>query len=560
MKTKLFLFLIFTMLFSISFAEENTINLMIDGNQVTYSNQLGYPFIDESNRTQMPLRACLDTYGAETLWDSDNNMVITVKNDIMLRIPIGQNHIFKNSEKIEIDSPAQIVNGRTYLPIRAVMEAFECTVEWDNATKTIVVTQNDFSGEKNNASSETHNEAVLLNTHTTQLPDTFDARNVFGSTPVKNQRHTGACWAFATNAVLETTLAKEASYDFSEDNIIYNNDAYSHYTSGGSTFSVFGYLSGWRGPVLEKDDKFLDYKSNPDAEVVKHVQEIEFIDSDIETLKMAIQKYGAVQHSFFFNQSSHFFNEDTNAYFLSHTDEEYTNHIVALVGWDDNYSKENFTSPPEKDGAFIAKNSWGSAFGDHGYFYISYEDPFFNNINNLSTVFTRVEDPDNYDHIYQYDDAGYTNGLGYDDSEAWFSNVFDKQSENEVLEAVSFYTLDKNSNYWLYYVDEFDTVADFERINYIGGGSIKNPGYHTIDFDSIPLSATGKFAVIVAIETPGTKYPIAIEMPNKGAEDAQAEYFQSFMSYGGYHWSDTAMHYNNSNVCLKAFTTESLIQ
>lgn len=49
-------------------------------------------------------------------------------------------------------------------------------------------------------------------------------------------------------------------------------------------------------------------------------------------------------------------------------------HDVVVVGWDDNFPKENFTIQPEGDGAFICKNSWGEEFGDDGYFYVSYYD------------------------------------------------------------------------------------------------------------------------------------------------------------------------------------------
>ena len=47
---------------------------------------------------------------------------------------------------------------------------------------------------------------------------------------------------------------------------------------------------------------------------------------------------------------------------------------MAIVGWDDNYSKTNFASAPAGNGAFIIRNNWGTAFGEDGYFYVSYYD------------------------------------------------------------------------------------------------------------------------------------------------------------------------------------------
>ncbi|MBR4451590.1 MAG: hypothetical protein IKS39_07140 [Clostridia bacterium] len=54
-----------------------------------------------------------------------------------------------------------------------------------------------------------------------------------------------------------------------------------------------------------------------------------------------------------------------------------TNHEVEIVGWDDNYSKNNFKVKPKNDGAWLIKNSWGTegeGTGDKGYFWVSYYD------------------------------------------------------------------------------------------------------------------------------------------------------------------------------------------
>ncbi len=63
-----------------------------------------------------------------------------MKGDIKVEVPIEQKYIIKNGEKIETDTAAKIVNGRTFLPIRAVIEAFGSTVEWDKSLKTVVIT------------------------------------------------------------------------------------------------------------------------------------------------------------------------------------------------------------------------------------------------------------------------------------------------------------------------------------------------------------------------------------------------------------------------------------
>lgn len=54
--------------------------------------------------------------------------------------------------------------------------------------------------------------------------------------------------------------------------------------------------------------------------------------------------------------------------------DKYADHEITIVGWDDNYSKDNFSVTPPGNGAFLVKNSWDVDWGDSGYFYISYYD------------------------------------------------------------------------------------------------------------------------------------------------------------------------------------------
>ena len=54
-------------------------------------------------------------------------------------------------------------------------------------------------------------------------------------------------------------------------------------------------------------------------------------------------------------------------------------HAVLIIGWDDNYSKENFAEgihKPDNNGAYICLNSYGKDYGKNGTFYVSYEDIF----------------------------------------------------------------------------------------------------------------------------------------------------------------------------------------
>ena len=122
-----------------AFADEVVI-INIDSVKVEFTEELGFPFIDENNRTQVPFRAALQKFRAEVDWDNETRTAIASKDEIVVKVPIGENYILKNDEKIDVDTASRIVNDRTYLPIRAVIEAFGSDVEWDGALKTVVVT------------------------------------------------------------------------------------------------------------------------------------------------------------------------------------------------------------------------------------------------------------------------------------------------------------------------------------------------------------------------------------------------------------------------------------
>ena len=121
-----------------AFADEIIIN--IDSVKVEFNDDLGFPFIDENSRTQVPFRATLEKYGAQVDWNNDDRIAIAVKGETVVEIPIDKNYIIKNGDEIAADTAARIVNGRTYLPIRPVLEAFGSEVQWDSQLNTVVIT------------------------------------------------------------------------------------------------------------------------------------------------------------------------------------------------------------------------------------------------------------------------------------------------------------------------------------------------------------------------------------------------------------------------------------
>ena len=124
---------------SVVFANSEII-IRIDSEKVEFNEDLGFPFLDENSRTQVPFKATMEKYGAEVEWDNENQTAIAKKGDITVKVPIGEKFIFKNDEKIATDAAALVKSGRTYLPIRPVIEAFGSEVQWDSNLNTVVIT------------------------------------------------------------------------------------------------------------------------------------------------------------------------------------------------------------------------------------------------------------------------------------------------------------------------------------------------------------------------------------------------------------------------------------
>lgn len=117
-----------------------SVNVSVNGTPVAFSSATGTPFLDQNGRTQVPLRVTMEAMGATVGWDNAARTATVSKGSVSIRIPIGTSFILVNGVKKSNDTTAQIVNGRTYLPIRIVAESLSATVNWDNSTKSVQIT------------------------------------------------------------------------------------------------------------------------------------------------------------------------------------------------------------------------------------------------------------------------------------------------------------------------------------------------------------------------------------------------------------------------------------
>lgn len=106
-----------------------TITILIDDNPVTYSD--AQPFIDEQDRTQVPVRALAEMLNCQVIWNDQTQGVTIIDVDgTVITTKIGDNKIVADGKMIEMDTTAIIINNRTYLPLRFVSEALGFNVFW----------------------------------------------------------------------------------------------------------------------------------------------------------------------------------------------------------------------------------------------------------------------------------------------------------------------------------------------------------------------------------------------------------------------------------------------
>lgn len=119
-------------------ANNDSINVVINGKRVEFTNETGYPYVDDNNRTMVPLRATMEAIGAAVGYDGNKQTAIVITEHDRIEIPVSADYIYNNNQKIQNDTIAVINNGRVYLPIRIVLESANYTVEWDSLSRTVI--------------------------------------------------------------------------------------------------------------------------------------------------------------------------------------------------------------------------------------------------------------------------------------------------------------------------------------------------------------------------------------------------------------------------------------
>lgn len=455
------------------------------------------------------------------------------------------------------------------------------------------------------------------------LPSKYDLRDHGLTTSIKDQGVTGACWSFAAIKAAESSaiinsIADADSVDFSENHLawysyngitdksdsMYGDSITNISGSGtirpffqpmGSQASTFAYdvggnvltaittLAQWSGAETEQQAPFiagsLEEERNMASSMsaagetmrynsLAHLQNAQCYDNSSRAqIKQALMEHGAIDISMYYDASGF---EDNTTHGKSFYQTRYAgqmaqamaNHCVTIVGWDDNYSRDNFAFKPSGNGAWLIANSYSADYNDDGYFWMSYYEP------SICDIFTfDVEPVSNYDHNYQYDGIGYGDTVYIKNKKISAANVFTADTNStQLLKAVSFYTLtdDQSYNIKIYKnvsgnSPENGTLVQECTTN----GTAKLNGYHTVPLSSsCTLEPGEKFSVVLTYKynsSTGNQAYLPIEGQTAVASGIQYGYSskkgQSYY-YLNKKWHDASTEGLN-NVCLKAFTSDT---
>jgi hypothetical protein len=96
----------------------------------------------------VPMRGVFEALNAKVEWDNATRTVTATKGDTTIKLTIGNKYAYVNGQKVALATEAIIVNGSTMVPLRFVAESLGAKVEWNNATRTAIITNQDQSGGK----------------------------------------------------------------------------------------------------------------------------------------------------------------------------------------------------------------------------------------------------------------------------------------------------------------------------------------------------------------------------------------------------------------------------
>lgn len=373
------------------------------------------------------------------------------------------------------------------------------------------------------------------------LPENYSSVAKGNVTSIKNQGSLGTCWSFAAVAAMESYAITHGLVDDPDDidlseyalayltfednsftdltgttegDVSTTNNIYYGLKGGGNDNYIFKTLTKWAG-VMEESDYAYDNTGtslvNYDASKVKYILTNQYYINmaNVEHIKNAIMENGAV--TAYYNSDDYYSNSTAEYldYYHYTYEETASDHAIAIVGWDDNIAKENFTildsdggtHTPLNNGAWLIKNSWGTAWGNEGYMWISYEDKV---ISQATACVYEIAPSSEYTYNYQHDGGnifGYSIAFGTDK----YANVFQVSgTKKQDIKAISVGVEDANRDYSIQiYLNpaEDSPESGTAMLSAPVTGSITHPGYYTIPLsNSVTVEPGDTFSVVIKFD------------------------------------------------------------
>lgn len=422
------------------------------------------------------------------------------------------------------------------------------------------------------------------------IPSSYDMRDHYDVTPVKDMLSYQMCDFFTEAASIEQLLIKEGYGEHDVSELFLAGMQYTGYGSpsgdGGDEvwidippsdyiFGSYNWLSAltlidWRSAPIEDglapvSDFTQDYVSDPSlmSDAIARVTGFKVLnpETDPDSVKsMIMQGYAGC---LMFNAGGSF-----------EVDGEMTcnvpfdipiNHSAAVVGWDDDFPAENFYLPAQNDGAWLVKNSWGTSSGLYegdGYMWVSYECA----IQPIVLFYDACEPYDADRNLYSYDHGvSIASDMAFDGS-ATAANVF-TATGNETLDSVSFTTFtmsDASYSVQVYtdLADPSDPTSGTPCLETPVTGDIWAAGAYFVPLgQDIALDRGETFSVVVTFASDGSVY-VPMDTDEDGSMAGTPEYYsrpvanpgESFVMVDG-QWTDVSAD-GATNVRIKAYTDD----
>jgi C1A family cysteine protease len=382
-------------------------------------------------------------------------------------------------------------------------------------------------------------------------------------TSVKNQNPCGTCWAFGNTNVMESRVwisGLAANQDYSEQALDCCTDlcwtalAADRCNNGGEDYKAQDTFIK-KGARLETCQPYNTGTINAQAcltcapsYVTTNFVWVATTDTTTaarDAIKTAIQTYGPVTVSYYTTCSScGLYSNSGDGYGYKFYDTSVTgaNHLVSIVGWNDAVPHPAGGGT----GAWLVKNSWGSAVLDSGYFWMCYGKANATDFGSLRGV----KAYNSAEKLYYLDEAGWMGHYGWGDTSAWMANTFTATPAGR-LTHVDFYTPGVSTQYDIRVyksgvITSLGTAAATQT-----GACGDAPGYYSIRLNTpVALSNGQAFTVAVKMTTPGYNSPIPIEGVITGCNPT----IQIGRSYAkhldGSAWADLGT--AGYNACLRA--------